>query len=430
MASPPVSSEPRSVVARFLSSEAAGGILLMLAAAAALVVANSSFGPAFHRFLEAPILPPMSQKLGPTTLHLLVNDGLMAIFFWFVGLEIKREWVDGRLATWQQRRLPIVAAIAGMVVPAAIYLLVVRGEPGLANGWAIPAATDIAFAIGVLSLLGTRAPVSLKLFLVTVAIVDDMGAVAIIALFYTASLKLWALGAAAVILAVMFGANRAGVRHLAFYAAGFAVLWWVVLQSGVHATIAGVLAAFTVPLIPTPHGPDSPASPLHTLEHALAPWVAFLIVPVFGFVNAGVRVVDLPAEALLAPLPVGIALGLFLGKQLGILGAVWVAVKSGFAQRPRGTTWPQIWGVSLMCGIGFTMSLFIGGLAFREPLLIEEAKIGTLGGSLLSALVGYAVMRFAPLHPRHAEYQLEDASEMVSEGDIDAEGEPEPAVTR
>ncbi len=415
---------PRSVVARILSSEAAGGILLMFAAALAMILANSPVGPALHHAFEAPILPPLSEKLGPTTLHLLVNDGLMAIFFWFVGLEIKREWVDGRLSSWSQRRLPIVAAIAGMVAPAAIYLVVVGNAPDLAHGWAIPAATDIAFAIGVLSLLGPRAPVSLKLFLVTVAIVDDMGAVAIIALFYTASIKLWAVAAAASILAAMFAANRMGVRHLAFYAVGFVVLWWVVLQSGVHATIAGVLAAFAVPLVRTPVGPDSPESPLHKLEHSLAPWVAFAIVPLFGLVNAGVRVIDLPTEALLAPVPVGVALGLFLGKQLGILGAVWLAVKSGFARRPRGTTWLQVWGVGLMCGIGFTMSLFIGGLAFRDPLLVEEAKIGTLAGSLLSALLGYAVLRIAPLHPRHAEYQADDMGDIDREGDIEAEGEP------
>ena len=350
-------------------------------------------------------------------LHLWVNDGLMAIFFLFVGLEIKREIVDGRLATWKQRRLPVIAAAAGMAVPAAVYIMFTGSDPALANGWAIPAATDIAFAIGVLALLGPRAPTSLKLFLVTVAIVDDMGAVAIIALFYTAELNLIAVGMAAAVLAAMMALNRSGVRQLWPYWLGFGLLWYAVLLSGVHATIAGVLAAFTVPIISTPGTPDADDSPLHRMEHALDSPVAFFIVPLFGFANAGVSLAGIGLEQALSPLPVGIAAGLFIGKQIGIFAAVWLAVKLGIAAKPRGATWLQIYAVSVLCGIGFTMSLFIGGLAFDDPLLIEEAKLGTLAGSVLAALVGYLLLRLAPLSLDHAREEAEQSAEIDSDGD-------------
>jgi len=411
-------SGPRSALRAFLASEAAGGMILMGAAALAMIVANSPFGALYRDLLHMPVSPTLTEKLGPMTAHLWINDGLMAVFFLFVGLEIKRELVDGRLATWQQRRLPLVAALAGMAFPAIIYLLLAGGDPVLARGWAIPAATDIAFAIGVLALLGRRAPTSLKLFLVTVAIVDDMGAVAIIALFYTASLSLPALAAAAAVLAAMFLLNRLGVRALAVYMILFALLWYVVLLSGVHATIAGVLAAFTVPIVPTPGDPDSPESPLHRLEHLLDAPVAFFIVPLFGFANAGVALAGITPGDVLAPMPVGIAAGLFLGKQLGIFAAVWLAARSGFAAKPRGATWLQIYAVAVICGIGFTMSLFIGGLAFGDPKLVEEAKLGTLAGSLVAALAGYALLRFAPLHPDHDRAEVEQAREITRDGDV------------
>lgn len=295
-----------------------------------------------------------------------------------------------------QRRLPILAAAAGMAFPAVIYLLIAGADPALANGWAIPSATDIAFAMGVLALLGRRAPTSLKLFLVTVAIVDDMGAVAIIAAFYTSSLALVPLAAAAAIVAALFILNCLGVRAISLYLLGFAMLWYAVLLSGIHATIAGVVAAFAVPLIATPGTPDDADSPLQRLEHLLDAPVAFFIVPLFGFANAGVHLAGITWNEILAPLPVGIAAGLFLGKQLGIFGAVWVAVKTGFATCPRGATWLQIYAVSVLCGIGFTMSLFIGGLAFADPSLVKEAKLGTLTGSLLAALLGYILLRRAP----------------------------------
>jgi|SRR5690554_1043841 len=400
-----------AAVRRFMDSAAGGGTVLMIAAVLAMLVANSGLSETYFGALHTYVG-------GLSVLH-WVNDGLMAIFFLFVGLEIKRELVDGRLSTWDQRRLPVLAAIAGMAVPAAVYLLIAGGDPTLVNGWAIPAATDIAFAIGVLALLGRRAPTSLKLFLVTVAIVDDMGAVAIIALFYTADLDVSALLAAALVLGVMFALNRFGVRSLAIYLPGFGLLWFAVLLSGVHATIAGVLAAFTIPIIKTPGTPDAPHSPLHKLEHALSIPVAYLIVPLFGFANAGVALGGLTVDELLSPLPLGIAAGLFLGKQLGIFAAVWLAVRSGFAARPRGATWLQIYAISIICGIGFTMSLFIGGLAFSDPLLVEEAKLGTLCGSLVAAIAGYTLFRFAPPHPGLPHEEFEQALEIAADGDVE-----------
>lgn len=368
----------------------------MAAAALAMFAANSTMaGPYFH-FIHAVTGPVLTPKLGAMTIHLWINDGLMALFFLLVGLEIKREFVDGHLTTWADRRLPMIAASAGMVVPAIIYLTVAGSDPALIRGWAIPAATDIAFAIGVLALLGSRAPASLKLFLTTVAIVDDMGAVAIIALFYTAELNLAALAAAAVIWLAMMALNRFKVNALWPYLILAALLWYATLLSGVHATIAGVMAAFAIPFRRTSGEPDAADSALHRLEHALAKPVAFLIVPLFGFVNAGVSLEGVGAPQAFASLPLAIALGLFLGKQLGIFGSIWVAVKLGIAIRPKDASWIQVYGVALLCGIGFTMSLFIGGLAFADVAQGDAVKIGVLMGSLASALAGALVLRFAP----------------------------------
>jgi NhaA family Na+:H+ antiporter len=344
--------------------------------------------------------------------HLWINDGLMALFFLLVGLEIKREFVDGSLGSWEKRRLPVIAAAAGMAVPAILYLSFAGGDPLLARGWAIPAATDIAFAIAVLALLGSRAPASLKLFLTTVAIADDLGAVAIIAIFYTDALHLPALAAAAAILLGLWAMGRKGVAPLWPYLLGAALLWYAILLSGVHATLAGVLAAAVMPLRGTPGAPDAEDSVLHRLEHGLTPWVAFLIVPLFGFANAGVSLAGFDPALLLSPLPLGIAAGLFAGKQIGIFAAVRLSVALGIASRPRGATWLQVYGVSLLCGIGFTMSLFIGGLAFPgHPALVEQAKIGTLAGSLLSALAGYILLRLAPPHPALADEPVPDQDE-------------------
>ena len=381
---PPILSKPRSALREFLQKEASGGILLMGAAALALVIANSPLAGGYFDLLHT--------KLGPMSVHHWINDGLMALFFLLVGLEIKREFVDGHLSTWADRRLPIVAAAGGMVAPALVYLAIVGSSPGLARGWAIPAATDIAFAIGVLALLGSRAPASLKLFLTTVAIVDDMGAVAIIAIAYTQAIAgPWLLAALAII-AAMFVANRAGLTRMRWYFGGFALLWFAVLQSGVHATIAGVLAAMLVPVRVTRAAPDAEDSTLHRMENMLHKPVAWFIVPLFGLANAGVA---LGGAEPLATLPVAVAMGLFLGKQAGIFASVWIAVKLKFASKPAKASWMQIYGVSLLCGIGFTMSLFIGNLAFADAARIDAMKIGVLAGSLLSALAGAAVLRLA-----------------------------------
>ena len=384
-----------SALRAFLSGEAAGGILLIAAAALAMIIANSPYGEEYTHLVHMVTGPELTPKLGPMTVHLWINDGLMAIFFLLVGLEIKREFVDGHLSTWADRRLPMIAAAAGMIVPAIIYLSIAGSDPALQRGWAIPAATDIAFAIGVLALLGSRAPASLKLFLTTVAIVDDMGAVAIIALFYTAELNIMALAAAGAIWLAMMGLNRFRVTALWPYLILAALLWYATLLSGVHATIAGVMAAFAIPFRRTLAAPDAEDSALHRLEHALVKPVAFFIVPIFGFANAGVSLAGTSFAALAAPLPLGIAMGLFLGKQLGIFASVWVSVKLGIAVRPTNASWLQVYGVALLCGIGFTMSLFIGGLAFTGAAQGDAVKIGVLMGSLLSAILGYLILSFA-----------------------------------
>ena len=375
--------KPRSAMRSFLANEALGGILLIAAAALAMALANSAAASIYFHALNS--------YLGPLSVLHWVNDALMAVFFFLVGLEVKRELMDGNLSTWRDRRLPIIAAAAGMVVPAVVYLFITNGSPSLLRGWAIPAATDIAFALGVLALLGSRAPASLKLFLTSVAVIDDVGAVAIIALAYTAAINIMALLAAALILLLMLGMNRAGERRLGPFLALALGLWLAVLLSGVHPTVAGVLAALTIPVDRSPGAPDTAQSLLHRLEHMIQPWVAYLIVPIFGFANAGVSLHGLDWLSLLAPLPLGIATALFVGKQVGIFGSVWAAVALGIAKRPRGTSWLQIYGVSLLCGIGFTMSLFIGGLAFDDPALADAVKIGVLGGSVVSAVVGYFV---------------------------------------
>ncbi|MES2055622.1 MAG: Na+/H+ antiporter NhaA [Pseudomonadota bacterium] len=389
-----------SALRAFLADEAAGGIVLIAAAVLAMIAANSAWAAAYAGFLHLETGPVLAPALGPMTVHMWINDGLMALFFLLVGLEIKRELIDGQLANPARRRLPIVAAAAGMIVPALIYLAITWGDAALRPGWAIPAATDIAFAIGVMALLGPRVPPALKLFLTTVAIVDDMGAVAIIAVAYSQGLDLGALAAAAGVLAIMAAMSRHGVRSLVPYLIAAVLLWWLVLLSGVHATVAGVLAAAFIPITATPGAPDAEQSPLHRLEHGLSPWVAFLIVPLFGFANAGVALGGMSASVLVEPLVIGVAAGLFLGKQAGIIGGIALAEKFRIAQRPKGASWTQLYGVALLAGIGFTMSLFIGGLAFPgEAVLIDKVKIGVLAGSILSALAGFLVLRFArPTH--------------------------------
>jgi Na+:H+ antiporter, NhaA family len=367
-------------IADFLESEAAGGIILMFVAALALVIANSPLAPEYAGFLKA-------KFAGLSVLH-WINDALMAVFFLLVGLEIKRELIDGELSTWPRRVLPAIAAAGGMAVPALVYLFINKGLPENTAGWAIPAATDIAFALGVLAILGKRVPASLKIFLAALAILDDLGAVIIIALFYTQELHLWALGSAAAIMVVLIGLNRLQVRSLWPYLALGVGLWFFMHESGVHATIAGVLLALTIP-----HRARDD-TPLEKMEHALHKPVAFLIVPIFGFANAGVSFGGM--ESLASPVTVGVAAGLFFGKQIGIFGAAALAILLGLAQRPQGASLLHLYGVSLICGIGFTMSLFIGMLAFPDnDAMIYMVKLGVLGGSLASALGGIVVMLLA-----------------------------------
>ena len=378
----------RNTIRAFLDNGSAGGIVLMGSAALALIVANSPLAEVYFAALGA--------YLGPLSLLHWINDALMAVFFLMVGLEIKRELVDGHLSSWPRRILPGAAAAAGMAVPALIYLALTRGT-GAAHGWAIPSATDIAFALGVLSLLGPRVPTSLKVFLAALAIIDDLGAVVVIGLFYTEGISLPELGLAAVVLAGLVALNRTGQMRLLPYLALGVLLWVFTLRSGIHATIAGVLLAFCIPLKRTPAAPEAhPAdSPLHRLELALIRPVAFGIVPIFGFANAGVSFAGLGPEALVAPVTLGVALGLALGKVVGIGGTVWALVRAGIVDLPAGASWPQVIGTALLCGIGFTMSLFISMLAFAAPDPQNQAKIGILLGSLVAGTAGFVVLRLA-----------------------------------
>ncbi len=372
----------------FLSTEARAGLALLTAAALALLCANTAAQVVYIAFLDL----PFGMRLGGLALEkpllLWINDGLMALFFLMVGLEIKREAVSGHLSDLRRAALPIIAAIGGMAVPAAGYVALNYGSPETLGGWAIPSATDIAFAVGVLSLLGKRVPSSLKIFLLALAIIDDLGAIIIIAIFYTAELSTLSLalaGAALVVLAVL---NLTRVRSLAVYILVGAFLWVCVLKSGVHATLAGVALAMAIPL----NAPEGTTPMLVRLEHALQPWVVFAIMPLFAFANAGVSLSGMGWNSLLAPVPLGILLGLFIGKQAGVMAASWVAVRSGLATLPDGANWVQFYGVAILTGIGFTMSLFIGTLAFENAGYHAEVRLGVLAGTTLSALVGLAVL--------------------------------------
>jgi NhaA family Na+:H+ antiporter len=374
-----------SVFARLLASEAAGGLALMAATVVAMLIANSPAAPAYFAALHW-------HGLGLSLQH-WVDDGLMAGFFLLIGLEIKRELVGGELAEWHARILPGISAIAGMAVPAAIYLLLNASDPETRVGWAIPAATDIAFSLGILALLGARVPPSLKFFLTAVAVLDDLLAILVIAFFYTPSLSPLMLALAAVVFAALVLLNRLRVMALWPYLLLGLALWACVLGSGIHATLAGVLLALTIPLRRGPNG----QSPLHRLEHAIQPWIALLVLPIFGLANAGVPLGGLSLPAVAHPVTLGVGVGLFLGKQVGIFAAVALAAAIGVARPPPGASWGQIYGVALLCGIGFTMSLFIGLLAFPTQEALQQAtKLGVLGGSLLSGVAGWALLRFSP----------------------------------
>ncbi|OYW30050.1 MAG: Na+/H+ antiporter NhaA [Caulobacter sp. 12-67-6] len=401
-------SRPLSALRAFLYHEASGGYVLMVAAALALVIANSPLAAAYFAALKTEFGFTIGAfHLRESVIH-WINDGLMAVFFLLVGLEIKREVLDGQLSKPSRVILPGVAALGGVVVPALIYLAFNAGSPASRDGWAIPSATDIAFALGVLALLGPRVPGSLKIFLTAIAIMDDLAAIVIIALFYTAQLHVAYLAGAGCVLIGLFVLNRMKVMTLWPYLLGGLVLWWLVLESGVHATLAGVALAMLIPLRKSPAAPDHVASPLHRLEHSLHKPVAFLIVPLFGFANAGLSFVGVSPAALVDPVPLGVALGLFVGKQVGVFLTAIAIVRLGWADMPRDATATQLYGVSVLCGIGFTMSLFIGNLAFSDPLLIDETKIGVLVGSLASALLGMIVLRLCKPCPPAAVERDED----------------------
>jgi len=367
---------------RFFAAESASGVILMAAALAALIVANSPWAAVYFSTLQV--------KVAGLSIAHWVNDGLMAIFFMLVGLEIKREMLAGQLSTWSQRALPGFAALGGMLVPALIYLAVNWGNAETVNGWAIPAATDIAFALGVLALLGKRAPLSLKIFLSALAILDDLGAVVIIALFYTSGLSVSMLLASLAVIVLLVVLNRCGVKRLWPYLLAGGLLWFFMLQSGVHATLAGVILALCIPL---GDADNTRQSPLLYLEEKMHPWVAFAVVPIFGFANAGVSLAGMTPSHLLEPVPLGVALGLLLGKQIGVFGLAALAIRTGLARLPEGCNWMQLYGVALLCGIGFTMSLFIGALAFPQaPHLVDAVKVGVLMGSFLCAVLGVVVL--------------------------------------
>ncbi|WP_122499847.1 Na+/H+ antiporter NhaA [Pseudomonas viridiflava] len=382
----------RNTITRFFQLEAAGGLLLISAAALALIINNSPLSWLYNAFLETPVEARIGALQIAKPLLLWINDGLMALFFLVIGLEVKREVLEGHLSKPSQIVLPGAAAIGGMVVPAVIYVALNTGNAEALNGWAIPMATDIAFALGVLALLGKRVPVSLKLFLMTLAIIDDLGAIIVIALVYSGELSQVSLILAAVSIIALIAMNRSGVSRLAPYLLVGLVLWVCVLKSGVHATLAGVVLAFCIPL-----RTSSKASPLLTLEHGLHPWVAYGILPLFAFANAGVSLAGVTMDSFTHSVPLGIAAGLLLGKTLGVFGLTWLAVKTRMASLPREANWGHVLGVSILCGIGFTMSLFVGSLAFEPGVsaYAGEDRMGILTGSILSAIIGYGVMVMA-----------------------------------
>ncbi len=374
----------------FIKLESAGGLLLILSAAAALVLDNSPLGWLYDGLLEVPLAFKLGTFILEKPLLLWINDGLMAIFFLLVGLEIKREILEGELSTRAKAALPVLAAVGGMIVPALVFIAINWRHPGNLQGWAIPSATDIAFALGVLSLLGPRVPLALKVFLTAVAIIDDLGAILIIALLYSSDLSLAFHGAALVCTIGLLVLNRSGVTRYAPYILVGIVLWVCVLKSGVHATLAGVVLAMAIPIRAKS---DPQRSPLRDLEHALHPWVAYMIMPVFAFANAGVPLAGFRLADLVKPLTLGITLGLFLGKQLGLFIFSRLAVALGLAEMPAGLGWLQLYGAGLLAGIGFTMSLFIGTLAFPEAGAAAGVRIGVIAGSLLSGICGYLLLR-------------------------------------
>jgi NhaA family Na+:H+ antiporter len=380
-----------SRIQEFIRLETSGGVVLMIAAIFAMIIANTSLSATYDLILGTYIKVGIGNFEIAKPAILWINDGLMAIFFFLVGLEIKREVLAGELSSFDKAILPIMAAIGGMAVPGMIFAIVNWGTPENLNGWAIPTATDIAFALGILALIGSRAPIALKILLLAIAIIDDLGAILIIAIFYTSELSINALAISALGFAAAVALNRMGIQRTAPYLLVGIVMWVFVLKSGVHATLAGVLIAFTIPL----KTKNEDEALLYKMEHGLHPWVAFLILPVFAFANAGVNFTGIGIDDLLQPLTLGIAVGLFLGKQIGVFLATWIGVKSGIARLPENVSWKHVYGVACLTGVGFTMSLFIGSLAFTTADVMNAVRLGVVLGSVLSGLFGYVLLKSA-----------------------------------
>ena len=376
----------------FFQLEAASGLVLLIAAIIALVISNSIFSELYFSTLEQYLFIGINDFGLKLSVHHWINDLLMAVFFFFVTLEIKREFIQGELSNLKKALLPIIGAVGGMVVPALVYVSINFGNTETLNGWAIPSATDIAFSLGILSLLGSRVPISLKIFLTALAIIDDLGAILIIAFFYSGDLSITYLSLILISYILLLVLNKLGVKKFIPYLIIGALMWFFTYKSGIHATIAGVLLASTIP-----HRiKDKDFSLLIKLEHAISPYVAFLIMPIFAFANAGVSLAGLSLSSLLEPVPLGILLGLFIGKQVGVMVSSYLAVKLGAAQMPDNSSWLSLYGVSILTGVGFTMSLFVGNLAFAGSIhYMDDVKIGVLSGSLLSTIFGYFLLLYA-----------------------------------
>ncbi len=382
-----------TTIETFLKRESSAGIMLMIVTAIALILQNSGLSELYNNFLHTHVEIRFGNLQIAKPLLLWVNDGLMAVFFFLIGLEVKREVIEGHLSSLGQAALPGIAAVGGMVVPALVFIAFNKGESFAMKGWAIPTATDIAFALGVLSLLGRKAPISLKVFLLALAIIDDLGAIIIIALFYTSELSTVSIIIASIALTILFTMNRMGVANKAAYILVGIVLWVSVLKSGVHATLSGVALAFMIPLS-CKNRAGKTFSMSKEMEHGLHYWVAFMILPLFAFVNAGVDLRGISLQGMLNPVPIGIMLGLFIGKQLGVFGFSWLAIKAGITSLPKDSSWKQLYGVSILTGIGFTMSLFIDSLAYNDAQVYHFAdKLAILLGSFLSGIVGYLVLK-------------------------------------
>ncbi|WP_197972126.1 Na+/H+ antiporter NhaA [Nitrosophilus labii] len=387
----------------FIQKESTAGILLIFVTFLALILQNSPLSEFYNNFLHTPVEIRFADLQIAKPLLLWVNDGLMAIFFFLIGLEVKREVLEGHLSSIKQAILPTIAAIGGMIVPALIFIAFNLEDPFALNGWAIPTATDIAFALGILSLLGNRVPVSLKIFLMALAIIDDIGAIIIIALFYTSNLSVVSIVIASISLLVLFIMNRVGVVKKAAYIIVGIILWVSVLKSGVHATLAGVALAFMIPLYSTDKN-GKKFSMLKEMEHDLHYWVAFFILPLFAFVNAGVDLRGISINEIFGSVPLGIMLGLFIGKQLGVFGFSWLAIKLKVASLPQNSNWIQLYGVSVLTGIGFTMSLFVDSLAFNDSEIYKYAdKLAILIGSFLSGIIGFIILKTIKIDRRNDE---------------------------